>query len=831
MNTHKTHGLSQAEVQAKRTQFGYNELPDKQKKSLLGLVFGIVKEPMIFLLVAIVLVYFALGDRGESIVLSVSVVGIVLIELLQELRTEKALEALRTLANPQCMVIRDGNRTTIPSRELVPGDIIVVAEGDRLPADAQLVEAANIAADESLLTGESVPVQKALRADKERQVFSGTLVVTGHGLAKVSAIGAATEIGKIGTSLSTIETEKTRLQLEINRFVRIIAGVAITACLLLTTAFWLSRGELLEGFLAGLTLAISALPEEFPVVLTVFMAFGAWRLAKHNVLTRKNRTIETLGSATVLCTDKTGTLTENKMIVQEISTPDGHAIDHGDDRYNAILTASILASQKDPFDPMELAFLEAGKSLPGGVATLYNEREIAREYPLIPESLSIVHAWQGAHAGYDIAAKGAPQAILELCQADSATAKLVNKTVDTYAQNGLRVLAVAAGTYKDDVLPEDRAKLSYTLLGLVALADPVRAEAAPAVALCREAGVRVVMITGDHPETARNIARSIGLDAEHVTTGDEFRQATPEEQAHLVKTSSVFSRVHPADKLTIVQHLKKAREVVAMTGDGVNDAPALKAAHIGIAMGKRGTDVAREAADIVLLDDNFASIVQGIRLGRRIFANLQKAIEYLLVVHIPIIMLSLLPVFFGWPLVLLPIHIVFLEFIIDPSCTLIFESETEEPDTMKRPPRRLRQPMFGRSMILRSLVIGLSVSAVVVGTFAVLYQAGVNEDKARALTYLMIVVTNVLLIFAISGGRSVREAFRQKLSPLPIITSVFAVLLVVIYSVPAVRALFSFAPITFGEALVILGVAAVTTLLGRQLYLLVARAHEHADRA
>lgn len=817
-------GLTQKDVSTKRAVSGYNELPDRDKKSPLRLILGTLTEPMIFLLVLIVAVYFALGDRGESIVLSVSVIVIVIIELLQELRTEKALDALRTLASPQCIVIRDGKRQTIPSRELVPGDIIAVAEGDRLPADAKLLEATNIAADESLLTGESVPVAKALGADAATAtMYSGTLVVTGHGFATVSATGAQTTLGKIGTSLKTIEPEKTRLQLEINRFVRIIAGVAIAACIVLMFAYWLMRGDILHGFLAGLTLAISALPEEFPVVLTVFMALGAWRLAKHHVLTRKNRTIETLGSATVLCTDKTGTLTENKMRIEEVCAPDGSKIEPNDSRYQAIVASGVLASQKDPFDPMEEAFIAAGKDLPGNLASVYGELNLVREYPLEPKSLSVVHVWVKTKDEHVVAAKGAPEAILALCNAKQAEMKTVDKTVQHYAQNGFRVLAVASGKARTSKLPEDRADLSYEFLGLVALADPVRKEAAPAVNLCRQAGIRVIMITGDHPETARHIASSIGLDAERVVTGDTFRAASAEEQRRIVAETCVFSRVHPEDKLTIVQHLKERGEVVAMTGDGVNDAPALKAAHIGIAMGKRGTDVAREAAAIVLLDDNFASIVQGIRIGRRIFTNLQKAIEYLLVVHIPIIMLSLLPVFLGWPLVLLPIHIVFLEFIIDPSCTLIFESEAEDSRAMQRPPRRLNQPMFGRHLIVRSLTLGLAVSAVVVATFAWLQHSGATENKARSLTFLMIVLTNLLLILSISGGRAIREAFAQKIHPLPIISVLFVALLIAVYSVPALRNLFHFASITWAEAAAVLAVAACTTVVGRGVYRLVAK--------
>ena len=816
MNAHTVKGLTTIEAKARQQSQGYNALPDREKRSFIKIIVGVLTEPMIFLLVSVVVVYFLLGDKTEAMVLMVSVLVIIGIELYQDNKTEKALEALRGLASPSCNVIRDGKHMVIPSRELVVGDVFLVSEGERVPADAVLLDAENIMADESLLTGESIPVDKdeAVTDDeKKRKIFSGSMIVKGHGMAEVTAIGGETEIGQIGSSLNTIKPEKTLLKREVDRVVKTLAVVAVAASVLLALVYWLTRGDLLHGFLAGLTLSIAILPEEFPVVLTVFMALGAWRLAKNNVLARKSQTIETLGSATVLCTDKTGTLTENCMQVECVTDAHGSESIHGSDDYTQVVDYGVLASQIKPFDPMEEAFIKAGTGLHDDISSVYGEMTIIKEYPLEESSLSVVHVWGNGEKQEVVALKGAPEVVFALCGVKGKHSEQLRLRVKELASKGLRVIAVAKGAPRDE-LPKERDAYSYTFLGLVALADPIRAEAADAVALCRKAGIRVIMITGDYAETARRIGSVIGLDSERVVTGGDFAAMSESERDEVIKTTSIFSRVVPAQKLLIVNALKDNGEVVAMTGDGVNDAPALKSAHIGIAMGQRGTDVAREAASIVLLDDNFASIVQGVRTGRRIFANLQKAMIYILTVHMPIIMLSLVPVFFGWSLVLLPIHIVFIEFIIDPSCTLIFEGEDEEPDTMERPPRKLGSALFSRSMVLLSAVTGLFISGVIVVGHWLMLDMGWSEDKARAITFLLIILTNVLMILVISGKRVVAQAFGGgEVNALAIIVAIVALALTVIYGVQPIRELFHFAPITLVEAITAFGIAVVTTML------------------
>lgn len=814
MNISEIKGLTSAEVAERRKKYGYNELPDREKKSIFEIIIGLLTEPMIFLLLAVVAVYFLLGDPTEAAILMVSVVVIVAINLYQDLRTEKALEALRNLSSPSCEVIRDSEHVTVSSRELVPGDIVLVNEGSRVPADAKLLSAQNLATDESMLTGESLPVDKTEYIDDQDKtgfVYSASMVVKGHGVAEVTAIGVETEVGKIGDSLNKIKPEETLINKEVNKVVKIIASIAIVASLIVTAVFWLARGDLLHGFLAGLTLAISILPEELPVVLTVFMALGAWRLAKKNVLSRRSSTIETLGAASVLCTDKTGTLTENRMTIMEISDEEGRVLDTTDKRYDHIISYGVLASQMAPFDPMEEAFISRAKEHLGTVDGVYNGNKIIKEYPLEESSLSVVHVWgDGAGKPVSVALKGAPEEVAKLCGLSDEVKKNLQEKVKDFAKEGLRVLGVAEGVVQSGI-PESRDGFEYKFLGLVALADPIRPEATSAVKLCHDAGIRVIMITGDYPETARRIGSEVGLDDGEVVTGDQFSKMSQDEQDEVIKRVSIFSRVVPAHKLTIVESLKRNGEVVAMTGDGVNDAPALKAAHIGIAMGNRGTDVAREASSIVLLDDNFKSIVDGIRLGRRIFANLTKAMSYILTVHVPIIVMSLLPVLLGWPLFLLPIHIVFLEFIIDTSCTLVFESEREAPGTMKQPPRRLGVPLFSKAMVVGSLVEGLVMSMVAFVVHFATMSAGWSTDKTRALTFLLIVLMNIALILVLSGRSAVKDAVESKgKSPMIIILTVLIVAVGVVYFVPAVGAIFKFESLTLLE----FGFATVVAVLG-----------------
>lgn len=761
-------GLSVAQAAALLAKNGYNELPSAKKRSLLAIIFEVVREPMFLLLLASGSIYFLFGDIEEGAMLLGFVFVVIGITLCQERKSERALEALRDLSSPRALVIRDGQQMRIPGREVVQGDFVVIFEGDRIPADAVIRSSLNLSVDESLLTGESVPVRK-VACDSTKTMnrpggedspfaFSGTLVVQGWGVGEVLATGAHTEIGKIGRALQTIEPEKTLLQKETGLLVKRLAIAGLSLCGIVTIVYGLTRGDWLNGILAGITLAMATLPEEFPVVLTVFLALGAWRIAQKRVLTRRVPAVETLGSASVLCVDKTGTLTMNQMSVQKIFTlgkfydipPKGQQQGSPSlpEEIHAIVEYSILASQEKPFDPMEKAFRELGEAALANTEHLHNDWHLIQEYPLSKELLAMSRAWQSPDAkDYVIASKGAPEAIADICHMTEREIGELKEQITLLAKEGLRVLGVARSLFKREDLPKEQHDFKFEFLGLIGLADPVRPGVAAAIKECYQAGVRVVMITGDYPVTAQNIAAQIGLkNIEGLITGQELEKMDPAELQRRIKTTSIFARVVPEQKMLIVNALKAAGEVVAMTGDGVNDAAALKSAHIGIAMGGRGTDVAREASAIVLLDDDFSSIVQAVRMGRRIFDNLKKAMAYILAVHVPIAGMSLIPVFFGWPLVLLPMHIVFLELIIDPACSVVFEAEREEKNIMNRPPRDLAVPLFNQRTVILSLLQGLSVLAIVCGVFVTAMHRGLGELDARALCFITLVVSNLGLI-------------------------------------------------------------------------------------
>jgi Ca2+-transporting ATPase len=759
-------GLSEAEAAARLQAEGPNELPTAKPRGVFATAWDIVREPMILLLVGAGAIYLFLGELRDSAVLLVSIFVVIGISLYQERKTEHALEALRDLSSPRALVIRDGQQRRVAGREVVRGDLVVLSEGDRVPADGVVLSAGNLSIDESLLTGESVPVRKAAwdgHAEMGRPggddlpfVFSGTLVVQGQGFAEIKATGARTELGRIGKALQRVSTEQTRLQEEVGRLARILATLGLSLCFLIVVAYGLTRGRWIDGFLVGITTAMSLLPEEFPVVLTIFLALGAWRISQKRVLTRRNNAIEALGSATVLCVDKTGTLTQNRMAVQELfaagqylelSTSPSRSLP---EQFHEVVEYSILSSKRNAFDPMEIAFQQFGARFLRDTEHLHPGWNLVREYPLTPKLLAVSRVWESFQTGsYVLAAKGAPEAIAELCRTPKSEMENITWAASQMAGRGFRVLGVAKGDVRDSNLPDDPHALLWTFVGLVGLADPIRPEVPAAVRECYGAGIRVVMITGDYPATAQNIAVQIGMKApEHVLTGKEIEALDDQQLRERVQATDIFARVVPEQKLQLVNALKANGEVVAMTGDGVNDAPALKAAQIGIAMGGRGTDVAREAADLVLLDDSFTSIVDAIRLGRRIFDNLRKAMSFVFAVHVPIAGLALIPVLLKWPLVLMPVHVVFLELIIDPACSVAFEAEPGEPGLMQRHPRRAGEPLLSRRHLTFSFFQGLSVLAAVIAVFAVALYRGEPATNARALTFSTLVIANLMLILA-----------------------------------------------------------------------------------
>lgn len=792
---------------------GANELPSSKPASFLSIVFSVMREPIFLLLVAAGIAYMALGDIEEASMLLAFVIAVIGITIYQERKTERALEALRDLSSPRALVIREGEQRRIAGRDVVRGDILVVSEGDRVPADAILKWGSSLTTDESLLTGESVPVIKSPNPDiteirppggeNQPYLYSGTLVVQGQGIAEVMATGTNTEIGKIGAALHSLETEDTMLQRETRRLVKNLGILGIALSLLLVIAYGVSRGQWLSGLLAGITLAMAILPEEFPVVLTVFLALGAWRISQKQVLTRRMPAIETLGSATVLCVDKTGTITVNRMSVRQLyagnETLDITTIsrDQLPESFHCLIEYSVLASQRDPFDPMERAIRRMGELTLGSTEHIHRDWLLVREYPLSPELLAMSHVWRSpAGSEYVIAAKGAPEAVFDLCHLPTEKWQILSQKVHGMASDGLRVLGVARAMFARPELPGVQHDFDFEFIGLVGLADPVRPEVPKAVKECYNAGVGVVMITGDYPETARSIARQIGLvDLEAVITGDELNEMSDEQLQERIGDVNIFARVAPAQKLRLVRALKARGEIVAMTGDGVNDAPALKAANIGIAMGGRGTDVAREAAALVLVNDDFASIVQAIRLGRRVFDNLKKATSYIFSIHVPIVGLSLMPVLLGWPPILMPAHIAFLELIIDPACSIVFEAEPEEPNVMNRPPRASSERLYDLRSVGVSVFQGASALVVLAIMFSmVCCVLDSGWAIARALAFSTLVFANLALIISNrSKERLSLKAIRTRNSALWWVIGAALLLLGFSLYLPFFRGLFKFA--------------------------------------
>jgi P-type Ca2+ transporter type 2C len=756
-------GLTGTQAQEKLRTEGSNSLPSSKPKNFFSIAFGVVKEPMFILLVACGTLYVVMGDLQEGIMLLGFVFVIMGIEFFQQKKTEKALDALKDMASPRALVIRDGVETRIAGIEVVTDDLIVLQEGDRVPADATVLDSVNLLADESLLTGEPVSVRKSdwdgvqkitqPGGDDLPFVYSGSMIVQGNGIAKVTSIGINTEIGKIGKALEGVKEEPTRLKLEMGSLVKKLTIIAAILCILVIVGYTLSRGSLVNGFLAGITLAMAMLPEEFPVILTVFMALGAWRMSKANVLTRNPSAIETLGSATVLCTDKTGTLTENKMTVSRLyNGKDFFSVVKAkqlEPEFHEIIEYGILSSQTNPFDPMEKAITRMGDLYLKETEHIHTDWEMIKEYSLSKELLAMsrVFSFKGTQEKV-IATKGAPEAIFDLCHLDNATKKRLSLAVEELAESGLRVLGVAKATINGKGLPEIQHDFTFDFIGLIGLSDPIRKNVKLAVAECFKAGIRVIMITGDYPITAKHIALEIGLEnPENCISGQELHEMTEKELCEKIKETNVFARVIPEQKLKIVNALKKNGEIVAMTGDGINDAPALKSANIGIAMGKMGTDVAREASSLVLMDDNFSSIVKGIKMGRRIFDNLQKAFGYVFAIHVPVAGLSLIPILLGdLPIILWPVHIVFLELIIDPACSIIFEAENEEKNIMSRSPKRIDDPFFGSKKIWFSCLQGVGILLVTLAVYFLALNQGYDAKEVRAMAFITLIVSNIAVI-------------------------------------------------------------------------------------
>ena len=753
-------GLSDDEAHARLLRDGPNRLPPPRHRSALAVVASVAAQPMVLLLLACTLLYGLLGEVFDAAALGVSICAVIAISAFQELRTQRVLEALHDLASPRSSVLRGGVVRRISSQEIVVGDRLLVEEGDRLACDAVLRHSHGLRVDESLLTGESVPVDKHPGDADASRLNAGTLVVQGDGVADVTATGPRTALGRIGGAIGAVAPRQSRLHAELKRLVQAVAIVALITCVVAAMLFAWRDGSWSAGLLVGLTLAMSIVPEEFAVVWTVMLALGAWRLARQQVLTRQPQAIETLGSTTVLCVDKTGTLTCNQMEVVGAMSVAGETCERrpGEALPEALaplLRAAALASVAEGLEPMDRAILRLAPHGAEDARKVLQAREgVAPGRPYVRQ------CWDLGDGGpLAVALKGAPEAVFERC-ADVPEALL--RQVHAWSQRGMRVIAVASATCRDATsLPEK----GYTAQGVLAFHDPLREEVPAALRVCREAGVRVVMITGDSAATALAIAREAGLvpphdgpaGSPHVLTGRELDHASEAKLEGLVAHVAVCARVTPVQKLRIVQALQRRGEVVAMTGDGVNDGPALRAADVGVAMGGRGTDVAREAAALVLLDDRFTSLVDALRAGRRIFGNLQKAIAYLLAVHVPIVGLSLLPLF-GGPVLLLPLHVVLFELIIDPACSLVFEAEPAPKQSMQVPPRAAEAALVTWPLVARALAVGGLALGFAAAVQWAAQRAGANDMQLRLAGVVSVVVGNLAMLQWFRSGGGVSHA-------------------------------------------------------------------------
>lgn len=805
-------GLTKSEAEHHLESDGPNLLPSAKPRNFLQQFIGVVREPMLTLLVAAGLINFLVSEVLDASVLMLTVFIVVGISLYQSSRTERALVALRDLSSPRALVVRDGIEARIPGKDVVRGDLVILSEGDRVPADGRLISASNLSVDESMLTGESLSVYKK----SDDQVFSGTLIVTGYGRAIIENIGAKTELGKIGTALQSIEIERTHLQKEIDRLVRVIYIAALASAVAVVVIYGMTRNDWVEGSLAGIAASMALIPEEFPVVLTLFMAIGAWRMSQKGVIARRSAVIETLGSATVICVDKTGTITMNQMAVHEMKI-DGELLVLNDDPipdiYREITQSALLASPINPFDPMDKAFHV--------IASHEENWELVREYPITDKLMAMSNVWK-TQDGYVVASKGAPESIASLCRLNDQQIKAIIKDVDDATKRGFRVLGVAKAVFDNKLeLPDSPNKFEFQYLGLVHLHDPVRPGVPEAVAECARAGVRTVMITGDYPGTALSVAKEVGLNYEAgVITGPELGKLSDLELAERIKSVSVFARMVPEQKLRLIRALKLDGEIVGMTGDGVNDAPALRAADIGIAMGGRGTDVAREAASLVITDDDFTSIAGGIRQGRGIFANLQKAMSYIIAIHVPLFGMALIPVFVTkWPLVLLPAQIAFLELIIDPASSIVFESEQTDPDIMSRKPRDVNEKIFNKRSLGLSVAQGFGVLVVVLAMYLWALNSGKSDDLVRTMSFGTLMLGNIALVLVNrSQHLSIFQTFKaRKNKTIKWVLGGGIGMLVLLVNVPIMREAFNLAYLNAAQWLLVF-VAGFGSVLWIEIY-------------
>jgi P-type Ca2+ transporter type 2C len=815
-------GLKIRELSTLREKFGKNEFSAPRGANILRTAWDIVREPMFLILLLACLLYFLLGETGNGLLMLVSLLFVGAISFYQEVKSSRALAALRQYTQPKVTVIRDGNEQVIFSADLLPGDVFLIEEGDLVPADADILDANDLSVNESILTGESIPVDKNGKTG-DRRLFQGTTINSGKCYAHVTAIGNFTELGKLGRSITDIPVAKTALQRQINRFVRIMALIGTILFLLLWLINFLHSGQLLESLLLGLTFAMAIIPEEIPVAFSSFMALGAYRLARLGIITRQPLTIENLGAVSVICLDKTGTVTENRMTVRWIYDFDRNAMlgldqDSGHDSLE-VLRLGRLASEQAPFDAMEKAIVEAYEQHADTAATQIPA--MIHEYPLGGQPPMMTHVYPAetlGHPGHAFiaAGKGAPERILAVCKLDIAAADRIRVITLDLASKGFRVLGVCAAYHDGGEFPADQTGFDWRFKGLLALYDPPKLEVKDEFASWQKAGIAIKLVTGDFPATAQHIAALVGLESSgKVVTGDQVMARSPADLAATARSATIFARMFPEAKLKLVEALKSSGAIVAMMGDGVNDGPALRSAHIGVAMGGKGTEIARQAADLILTDDNLKKVTEAIRQGRKIYHNLKKAIRYIISIHVPIMMTASIPLLLAWkyPNVFTPIHIIFLELIMGPTCSIFFENEPVESGIMDAPPRTRSGGIFTGKELSVSLLQGAVIAAGIMALYYYLMQNGYPLEYVRTAVFFTIIAANVLLTFANrSFEENLLKTLRYKNYLARDIVGASALFLALLTFVPFVRGLFGLTRLDPLHYLLCLGTAVATTL-------------------
>ena len=742
-------GLSNDEVVASRKKWGFNSLEHQQKNHLLISIIEIVKEPMFLLLFVAASIYYITGDYGDGIFMTIAILLVATISLFQEARSRNAIDALKKLSQPKSKVIRNGEIIEIPSEEIVIGDCIQVQEGTFIPADAVIIQSNDFSVNEAILTGESLSVFKN-ELSEINIVFQGTIVATGLAICKVTAIGNQTSLGKIGKSLESIEEEKTPLQLQITNFVKKMSIIGLVIFGIVWALNYYHSKVVFDSLLKALTIAMSVIPEEIPVAFTTFMALGAWRLMKIGIITKQTKTVETLGSATVICTDKTGTITENKMSLSQLYVFDSNTVIDANEKLNSeaeeVLSFAMWSSEPIPFDAMEIAIHEAYAKLES-----VDERpnyKLIHEYPLGGKPPMMTHVFEDSKGKRIIAAKGAPEALIEVSSLSDKEKNQALIAMEAMAKKGYRVLGIGSAVFPGTDFPKTQQELKFSFKGLVAFYDPPKANIQEVFETFYKAGIQIKIVTGDNAATTSTIARQIGFkDADKVLNGDELMEMNSETLKVKVMETTLFTRMFPEAKLKIIQALKANNQIVAMTGDGVNDGPALKSAHIGIAMGKKGTEIAKQAANLILIDDDFSKMTDAIAMGRRIYVNLKKAIQYIISIHIPIILIVFIPLALGWlyPNIFTPVHIIFLEIIMGPTCSVIYENEPMEGNLMLQKPRPLTTTFFNLKEITISIIQGLVITLGLLFVYNYCVDEGFTEKYTRTTVFLTLIMSNIFL--------------------------------------------------------------------------------------